>query len=174
MSNFDKKSLIISSTILGFLFFILLAMSNCGAKKNEPSSDEIQQVLEKEKESAPITFETGWAKVGGYRFLVEIADSDYKRARGLMFRKSLERDRGMLFVFEDERKRAFWMENTLIPLSIAYIDSKGIIVSIHDMQPLDKKVVNSLSGAKYALEVNQGRFKELKIKPGMKLVWGKN
>lgn len=152
----------------------MLVLSNCAAKKNVPLSSDVKAVLERAKEVEQISFDSGYVKVGGYRFAVEIAQSDYQRSRGLMFRESLKRDQGMFFVFEDERHRSFWMENTLIPLSIAYINAKGVIVSIHDMKPLDRTPVNSLSPAKYALEVDQGRFKELKIKPGAKITWGKN
>jgi uncharacterized membrane protein (UPF0127 family) len=68
---------------------------------------------------------------------VEVADIDVKQTRGPMYRTALAEDRGMLFVYPDEEERSFWMRNTLIPLSIAFIDSEGRIVDIKDMKPLD-------------------------------------
>jgi uncharacterized membrane protein (UPF0127 family) len=99
---------------------------------------------------------------------VEIADSPDELARGLMGRTTLGENRGMLFVFPDEELRSFWMKNTLIPLSIAYMDSDGRIVDLQDMKPLDDDPPNYVSTepAKYALEVNQGFFKERGVKVG--------
>ena len=71
-------------------------------------------------------FEKRKIHLGGKTVVVEIADTDERRAYGLMFRNSLPKDEGMLFIFEDERIRSFWMKNTLIPLSIAYINN-GLI-----------------------------------------------
>ena len=74
----------------------------------------------------------------------------------------------MLFVYPDEQDLSFWMKNTLIPLSIAYIDAQGRIVDIQDMKPLDDDPPNYVSAepAKYALEVNQGFFDEHGVKVG--------
>ena len=76
----------------------------------------------------------------------------------------------MLFVYADEEARSFWMKNTLIPLSIAYIDSEGRIVDIQDMNPLDDEPPHYVSAepARYALEVNQGFFEERGVKVGDK------
>ena len=97
---------------------------------------------------------------------VEIADSDAERQRGLMERTALGENRGMLFVFESEQRLSFWMKNTLIPLSVAYLDSEGRIVDIQDMQPLDETSHPSAAPARYALEVNQGFFEEHGIEVG--------
>jgi uncharacterized membrane protein (UPF0127 family) len=93
---------------------------------------------------------------------VEIADSPEEQATGLMNRTALAEDRGMLFVFPGEEVRSFWMKNTLIPLSIAYMDSEGRIVDLQDMKPLDDEEPHYVSAepAKYALEVNKGFFDE--------------
>ena len=72
----------------------------------------------------------------------------------------------MLFVYEDVQERAFWMKNTFIPLSIAYINEKGAIVHIADMKPLSTQSVPSLLPAKYALEVNKGWFARHNVKKG--------
>lgn len=97
---------------------------------------------------------------------VEIADNDAERQRGLMERTALGEDRGMLFVFDAEATRSFWMKNTLIPLSVAYLDSEGQIIDIQDMQPLDETSHPSAEPAKYALEVNQGYYEEHGVEVG--------
>ena len=99
---------------------------------------------------------------------VEVADDPFKRTKGLMYRKALGEDRGMLFVFSREQPLSFWMKNTLIPLSVAYIDSEGRITDILDMRPLDDKAPHYVSSepVQYALEVNQGFFKEQGVKVG--------
>ena len=104
------------------------------------------------------------------RLTVEIADTQPEREKGLMFRYSIPRDNGMLFVFDREISLSFWMKNTFIPLDIAYISAKGIINEIYRMEPLDYSIVYpSKKPAKYALEVNAGWFKKNGIRPGMKL-----
>jgi len=97
---------------------------------------------------------------------VELAQTDQQQQRGLMERTELGKNRGMLFVFDQEQPLSFWMKNTLIPLSIAYIDESGTIVDIQDMQPLDETSHPSAGPAKYALEVNQGFFRENGINVG--------
>ena len=97
---------------------------------------------------------------------VEIADDATEQRRGLMERTELAENAGMLFAFNREGPRSFWMRNTLIPLSIAYIASDGRIVDIQDMQPLDDTSHPSAEPAQYALEVNQGFFAERGIEVG--------
>jgi uncharacterized membrane protein (UPF0127 family) len=103
---------------------------------------------------------------------VEIADTDETRARGLMHRSVLRQDRGMLFVFQYDESLQFWMKNTSIPLSIAYVTSGGIITKIFDMKPLDESVrYPSGSPVRYAIEVNQGWFEKNGIKKGCRVVF---
>jgi len=99
---------------------------------------------------------------------VEVADDLAEQAKGLMDRTALGENRGMLFVFPEERELSFWMKNTLIPLSIAFIDSEERIVDIQDMKPLDDEPPNYVSAepAQYALEVNQGFFEKRGVKVG--------
>ena len=107
---------------------------------------------------------------GGERVEVraEIADDLIEQSRGLMHRTALAEDRGMLFVYDEERERSFWMKNTQIPLSIAYMDSEGRIVDIQDMKPLDDDPPHYVSAepARYALEVNRGFFEERNVEVG--------
>ncbi len=93
------------------------------------------------------------------RLEVEIARSLEERSLGLQNRKELAPNRGMLFDFITERKVSFWMKNTLIPLSIAFIDEDGIITQIEDMEALSLDRHKSAEDVRYALEVNQGWFK---------------
>ena len=98
----------------------------------------------------------------------EVADERAERQTGLMGRTELAPDAGMLFVFGRERDLSFWMRNTLIPLSIAYISADGRIVDIQDMEPLDDEPPSYASAepARYALEVNQGFFAERGVEVG--------
>lgn len=101
---------------------------------------------------------------------VELAASEMDRQRGLMHRKSLEKNSGMLFVFTHEQYLNFWMKNTHIPLSIAYIGGNGIIRDIQDMEPLDTSITYpSKYPARYALEVNRGWLAANGIVPGCRI-----
>ena len=99
---------------------------------------------------------------------VEVADDLAEQAKGLMDRTTLGENRGMLFVYPQERELSFWMKNTLIPLSIAFIDSERRIIDIQNMKPLDDKPPHYVSAepAQYALEVNQGFFEERGVRVG--------
>jgi uncharacterized membrane protein (UPF0127 family) len=91
------------------------------------------------------------------RFRVEVVDDAAERARGLMFRDSLPRFSGMLFVYEAPQPVAFWMRNTLIPLDMLFFDAEGRLVSIkHDAQPLDETPVPGGEAIRYVLEINGG------------------
>ncbi len=105
-------------------------------------------------------------KVAKHKIHVEIADTEEKRATGMMFRKSMPDSCGMLFIHDYPEELFYWMKNTYIPLSIAFLDSRGIIVSIKDMKPLDLTSVGSDYPALYSLETNKGWFKKRKIKVG--------
>jgi uncharacterized membrane protein (UPF0127 family) len=88
----------------------------------------------------------------------EIAANDEDRGRGLMFRKTLSDGEGMLFVFESDQRLSFWMKNTTVPLSIAYVSSDGRIIEIKDMEPLSLAPVESERSVRFALEVPRGWF----------------
>jgi uncharacterized protein len=98
--------------------------------------------------------------------LVEIASTPESRAEGLMNRDELAPNTGMLFIFPDNRPRSFWMKNTRIPLSIAYINSELQIVRIANMTPFSTDRVPSLYPARYALEMNQGWFEKNNVEKG--------
>ena len=118
-------------------------------------------------------------KIGDHQITVEIADTDDRRAFGLMFLEKLGKDEGMLFVFEDETQRSFWMKNTLIPLSIAYFGADQKLNEVIDMQPAvmgatRPKTYPSRTKAKYALEMNIGWFARKKIRPGVHFKFADN
>jgi hypothetical protein len=94
---------------------------------------------------------------------VRIASSPEEWEKGLMFTESLPDSEGMLFIFPEPRIASFWMKNTPIDLSIAYIDSSGIIQEIHDLKAYSEDPAISKSLVKYALEVNKGWFTENQI-----------
>jgi uncharacterized protein len=103
---------------------------------------------------------------------VEVADTEASRELGLMFRSSMPPDEGMLFVFEGDTTSAFWMANTILPLSIAFIDASGKILDIHDMQPLDRNTTSASAPYHYALETNQGFFRVHGIVAGNQVTIG--
>jgi uncharacterized membrane protein (UPF0127 family) len=105
-------------------------------------------------------------RIGATEVRVELADEPAERERGLMFRSALPDGQGMLFVYPDERPRGFWMKDTPLPLSIAYIDSAGRVVHLADMTPLSTEIVPSGAPARYALEVPQGWFARNGVRVG--------
>ena len=105
--------------------------------------------------------------LGSAELTVEIADENHERQAGMMHRTTMPENEGMLFVFPYPHQSGFWMKNTIVPLSIAYIDPASRVIEIHDMQPGNTKPVESRSArVQYALEVNQGWFAKNGIKPG--------
>ncbi len=104
--------------------------------------------------------------VGAGTLRVEVADDPYERSLGLMYRRELPEDRGMLFVFPYPQRLSFWMKNTYVPLSIAYIGSDWVIREIYDLEPLNERPVVSKYAVQYALEVNRGWFKRHGVKVG--------
>jgi uncharacterized membrane protein (UPF0127 family) len=107
--------------------------------------------------------------VNGHTLTVEVAVTDETRSQGLMYRRILPENRGMLFVFRDAAHHAMWMMNTTIPLSVAFLDERGLIINIADMKPHTRDPHAAAKPAKYALEANQGWFAKRGIKPGAKV-----
>jgi uncharacterized membrane protein (UPF0127 family) len=116
-----------------------------------------------------IAFKTGQVKVGKHPLKVELAVSDEERSRGLMFRKALGKDDGMLFVFDELGYHSMWMKDTLIPLSVAFLDGEGTIINIIDMEPQTLDTHSAAGPARYAIETNKGWFVEKKLKAGDKV-----
>jgi len=108
-------------------------------------------------------------KVAGHALRVEVAATMEQRGRGLMFRETLAKDAGMLFVFEDPGYHAMWMKNTPLPLSVAFIDGEGRILNIVDMEPQTLDSHAAAGPARYAVETNKGWFRDRRIKAGDKV-----
>jgi len=105
---------------------------------------------------------------------IELAETEEVRQRGLQHRTSLPPDSGMLFVYPEENILSFWMKDTPLPLSIAFIKSDGTILEIYDMQPNnDKDIIRSSTSVQYALEMIQGWFNQSQIKAGDTVVFSK-
>ncbi len=111
--------------------------------------------------------------IRGHKFDVWVARTPQQHQYGLMQVKAEEMaptpeglERGMLFVFEDEERRSFWMANTILPLDIAFLRSDGQIVKTHTMAPLETRQYSSVLPARFALEVNAGVFSRLGIAAG--------
>lgn len=109
---------------------------------------------------------TAEMRSGDTSVVVELAVSDAEQETGLMFRTALADGTGMLFVYRDDRRLSFWMKNTLIPLSIAYLSADGTIREIHDMEPKSLAAINSDHFVRYALEVPQGWFSRVGLRVG--------
>ena len=111
-------------------------------------------------------FGTAKLSAGMHLIQAEVAADDQSRQQGLMFRERMANNNGMVFVFDDTHKQCMWMKNTLLPLSVAFIDADGKIVNIEDMQAKTLDNHCSEKPVKYALEMNLGWFKQKNIKPG--------
>lgn len=106
------------------------------------------------------------AKINNKEYKFEIALTKEERQKGLMFRKELSKNGGMLFVYREKRYLSFYMKNTVIPLDIAFLDEFFRIINIEEMYPLDETSINSIEPAQFALEVNRGFFKKVGLKEG--------
>lgn len=117
----------------------------------------------------PASLPTVQLTAGVHLITAEVAATDATRARGLMFRQALLPNHGMLFVFDRKAVHCMWMRNTLIPLSVAFIEDDGTIVNIHDMQPHDERSHCARQPVRFALEMAQGWFEQKGLKPGAKI-----
>ena len=106
---------------------------------------------------------------GFHRIEADVAATDRDRQVGLMNRREMPPQRGMLFVFDHENTHCMWMRNTLLPLSVAFLNEEGKIINIEDMQPQTEDNHCARVPARYALEMNVGWFAQRGIKPGTKL-----
>ena len=139
------------------LFLSLTTLSGCFGQRAE-------NTIEFEKMEIAIEGSSGRISI-----MAEIARTDEQRERGLMFREEVKDGEGMLFIFEQDMILSFWMKNTLVPLSIAYIAHNGTIIEIFDMEPGDLNPVRSSRSVRYALEVPQNWFNRVGLGPGDRL-----
>jgi uncharacterized protein len=108
-------------------------------------------------------------RAGMHLIQAEVAATDADRQRGLMFREKLGPQQGMVFLFDLRAVHCMWMKNTLIPLSVAFLDDDGVILNIEDMQPQTEKSHCAAKPARFALEMNQGWFKQRGIRAGARI-----
>jgi len=106
------------------------------------------------------------AEINKKTYSFELAVTSEERQKGLMFRKKLAKNSGMLFVYKGKGVLSFYMKNTIIPLDIAFIDESLRIINIEKMEPLDETSINSKKAAQFALEVNRGFFERVNLKEG--------
>ncbi len=106
---------------------------------------------------------------GMHLIRAEVVSEPGTRAQGLMYRKSMPQNAGMLFIFDEAEVHCMWMKNTLIPLSVAFIDDRGAIVNIADMEPQTEASHCAAQPVRYALEMNRGWFAARGVKPGSRL-----
>lgn len=128
-------------------------------------------ILSVKARACPLELPTASISVKGHALAVELAATPAARACGLSHREELAQNQGMLFIFTESRPQTFWMKDTLIPLSIAFVADSGKIINIQDMAPMQTDELYHSSGpAKYAIEVNQGWFKKNGIEAGDQVV----
>ena len=108
-------------------------------------------------------------QIGMYLIKAEVAANHGTRMQGLMLREKMAANEGMLFVFPERDRQCMWMKNTLLPLSVAFLDDAGVILNVEDMQPQTEDSHCSAKPARYALEMNLGWFKAKNLKPGTKI-----
>ena len=142
----------ISFAVRAFLFATLLASAALTSRAQTQAQPEL-----------PITK----LSIGGKSIRAEVADEEHERAAGLMFRRELADDSGMLFIMPQIGPVAFWMRNTELPLTIAYIGPNGAIMELHDLEPFNERSVpSSFPHIAYALEMPRGWFTKNNIWPG--------
>ena len=107
--------------------------------------------------------------VGMYQIDAQVAASPEQREIGLMFRKDMPQHEGMLFIFESPSRLCFWMKNTPLPLTAAFVADDGAIVNLENMKPHTTESHGSTKPVRYVLEMNQGWFAKKGIKPGAKI-----
>ena len=147
----------------------VLWLSACGQPfSSAPPAAVSESALEAGPSRAQPKLATIRLWIGPKEVQAEQAVTEMEIRTGMMFRKEMGEDEGMLFVFPSPRKASFWMRNTLLPLSCAYIDPNGIVLELHDMKPLDETGIEADSDqVQYVLEMKQGWFRHNKITPGM-------
>ncbi len=159
-------------SILILCLSLLTAVSACqkdsgtSKKQNSPAEAQSSVIWTPTEPNPKLSTMKVW--VGPEELVTEIAKTPRQRQTGMMFRESMDEMEAMLFVFNTPQQLGFYMKNTSIPLSCAYISPEGKIEEIHDLHPFDEDPVFSESSrVQYVLEVRQGWFDDHQIKPGM-------
>ena len=141
---------------------LLLAFAGTFAQAQPAAAPALQPQLDLQR----ATLQAGRQKIS-----VQLARTPQQRQTGLMHRRSMPQQEGMLFVFDQPGVQCFWMKNTLLPLTAAFVDDDGTIVNLADMQPQSETPHCSARPVRYVLEMNQGWFKHHGVKAGARLKW---
>lgn len=148
--NYDQSKALLQQSVTAFLG-LLMAASVMAQEGPQPRLPVVE-----------IT-------AGMYVIQAEVARTMSTQSTGLMYRRSMGVNEGMLFIYDNPQIRCFWMRNTLLPLTIAFIADDGSIVNLKDMQPETENSHCAAKPVRYALEMNQGWFEKRGLKPGFKL-----
>jgi len=159
------------------IYFVLIGLFSLGfltlqSCKKERNKDAITTKIEFKHEGSLRVIDSTNTVIKELQ--IEIADTDFERQTGLMYRKQMDNNRGMLFIFDKSEVKSFYMKNTYIPLDIIYIDKHYVIINIvKNTDPLNKTSLFSDAPAKYVLEINAGLSDRLGIKKGNKISYSK-
>lgn len=153
MEDYVKKAFLLQAMMV----WVLLGAGCAGGDE----SDKAAAAGQAQRGLPEIVLRSGQAEVR-----VELAVTDEQKNIGLMFRRELADGRGMLFVYDADQRMSYWMKNTFVPLSIAFLSADGVIREIYDMQPESLASVSSSRSVRYALEVPQGWFGRAGLRPG--------
>ena len=158
-----RRSQVIVALSIVFILLLLSTFSYMSDRAYKPVVTDQGLNLPPSTASVMITCSDGSCQI----FEVEIADSSEEHATGLMNRTALAANSGMLFIFSDYSAHNFWMDNTLIPLDMIFIDGDGKILNIHEnATPLSREIIRSAGPCKYVLEVNGGVCGKENIRTG--------
>ncbi len=148
------------------LIVLLVSLTGAGCQKSETNAGP-PTVADASPTNAQPMLPTVKLWLGSQELITEIARTPAQMATGMMFRKQMAENEGMLFVFPQPLQASFYMRNTLIPLSCAYLDNEGVILEIHDMKPLEEApIVASTDRIQFVLETRQGWFPRNQVAVG--------
>jgi uncharacterized membrane protein (UPF0127 family) len=150
------------------ILFCIGVVTGCGRAVSPPTveMERRAEVVAAEIQAQP-KLPTLRLWIGAQELVTEIARTPAEQERGMMLRKQMGENEGMLFIFPEAKRAAFWMKNTTVPLTAAYIGSDGVVLELHDLKPLDETPAQaSTDKVRYVLEVPQGWFARHKLGVG--------
>ncbi|MBI4326880.1 MAG: DUF192 domain-containing protein [Chloroflexi bacterium] len=149
----------------GLVWLAALTFAGCGNSEKTPAAPSSQSQPPSGQPQPKLQTVKLW--LGAQEMIAEVARTPSQIQKGMMFRKEMAENEGMLFIFPRPHRASFWMKNTLIALSCAYLDAEGVILEIHDMKPLDETPIEAVSDqVSYVLETKQGWFERNKVGTG--------
>ncbi|MGC8830356.1 MAG: DUF192 domain-containing protein [Verrucomicrobiia bacterium] len=170
LTNRIGEKRILSINFLSAILILVLIFIGCRQKEEQTSQSTVEQssqttVGHLNHAQPKLPQIKLW--LGNAELLAEVATTPVELQTGMMFRKEMGENEAMLFVFQVPHRASFYMKNTYVPLSAAYINSDGVILEIHDLEPLNEKPVTATNdNIQFVLEVNKGWFQKHNINPG--------